>query len=144
MGKPSYTLIELLFVVVVLGVLSAIAIPRFSGELITKMRVKTAARKLISDLRLTRRLSVTDNENYRLSINSSSNQYAIYNSSSSQIGHTRDIDSNIGINSDKDFIFESLGNLSLSSDTGVSLSADENRADISVVIPTGSSSLEGP
>jgi len=144
MCKSSYTLIELLFVIIVLGILSAIAIPRFSGDYIIKTRVKTAARTLLSDLRLVRRLSVTNNQNYRLSVDSAAKQYSIYDASDIQVGHTRDIYSNVIVSADKDFIFEPLGNLLLSSDTGISLSADTNQADVSLVVSTGSCSVEGP
>jgi len=144
MRRNSYSSVEVLFVIVVIAVLAAVAIPRLSVPFTVKMRVKTAAQKLISDLRLTRRLAITNNENYRLSIDSSNKEYAIYDSVNSQQGLTKVIDSAITVSADKDFIFEHLGNASALSDISVSFSAQGNQADISVVIATGRISVAGP
>lgn len=144
MRKIGYTLIEILFVVIVLAILAGIVIPRLGFEFTIKMKVKTAAQRLISDLRLTRRLAVTNNENYRLDVDSTIKEYRIYDSGDTQVGATRSIDSNITISADKDFIFESLGNASVSSDISISLSAGGNQADIAVTTATGMISVSGP
>ena len=144
MRKRGYTLLEILFVVIVLAILAGIAIPRLGVDFSTKMKVKTAAQRLISDLRYTRRLAITNNEDYRLSVDSSEKEYSIYDSGDMQVGQTRSIDSDITISADKDFIFESLGNASASSDTDISLSANGNQADISVTTATGMVSVSGP
>lgn len=142
--KSAYSLIEVLFVVMALGVLAAVAIPRLRTEFGAKMKVKTEAERLVSDLRLTRTLAVTNNANYRLSVTSSSKQYAIYDSTNTQYGDTRIIEPVITISGDKNFTFEPLGNASASSDTGVSLSAGAFQADVIVVVATGMISVSGP
>lgn len=145
MQKRGYTLIEVLFVIIVLAILAGIAIPRLGVLFSTKMKVKTAAQRIVSDLRYTRRLAITNNEdNYKLSIDSSENEYRIYDPGDTQISETRSIDSDITISADKDFIFELLGNASTSSDTNVSLSAGGNQADIIVTVATGRISVSGP
>jgi len=144
MRKKGYTLIETIFVVVVIAVLAAMALPRLTGSFNDKMKVKTAAHKLVSDLRLTRRLAVTRHEDYRLSVDSSGNEYAIYDASNSQVGEIRSIDSDVTISADKDFIFELLGNADVASDTSVSLSNGGNQADITVTIATGMIQVSGP
>ena len=144
MLKKGYTLLEILFVVIVLAILAGIAIPRLGVGLSTKMKVKTAAQRLVSDLRYTRRLAITNNQDYRLSVDSSENDYTIYDSGDTQVGATKNIDSDITISADKDFIFESLGNASVSSDTDISLSSNGNQADITVTTATGMGSVSGP
>ncbi|MCK4519554.1 MAG: prepilin-type N-terminal cleavage/methylation domain-containing protein [Candidatus Omnitrophica bacterium] len=143
MRKKGYTFAEILFVIIILGVLAGIAIPRVGVDFAVKMKVKTAAQRLASDLRLTRRLAVTNNENYKLSVDSSAKKYSIYNSADEQTGITRSIDTDIIVSADKDFIFEALGNASVSSDTVISLLADENQADITVTAATGKISVSG-
>ena len=142
--RRGYTLIELLFVVIVLAVLVAIAIPRLGIDFTVKMKVKTEAQRVVSDLRLTRRLAVTNNEDYKLSVNSTNNEYSIYDSSEAQVGITRSINSDITISADKDFVFESLGNAAAASDTSISLSTGGHQADISVTVATGRISVSGP
>jgi len=142
MQKQSYSLIEILFVVVAMAILAAIAIPRLSVSFSVRMKVRTAAQRLVSDLRLTRRLAITNNENYKLSVNSSTNQYSIYDSGETQSGVTRSIDSDITISANKDFIFESLGNAAASSDTSISFSADGNQWDITATVATGMVGME--
>ncbi len=71
--KKSYTLIEILFVVIVLGLLVSISLPRLGGEFLTKMKIKTQSQKLVSDLRRTRSLAITNNSDYTLTINSTTN-----------------------------------------------------------------------
>ena len=144
MQRKGYTLLEILFVVIVLAILAGIAIPRLGVGFSTKMKVKTAAQRLVSDLRYTRRLAITNNEDYRLSVDSSEKEYSIYDSGDTQVGETRSVDSDITISTDKDFIFESLGNASVSSDTDISLSASGNQADITMTTATGMVSVSGP
>lgn len=133
----GYTLIELVFVVVVIVLVAMVVIPRMGLPFTTKMKVYTASRKLVSNLRYTRRLAITNNENYRLNVDSSTNEYEIYDSGDAQVGNTETIDSSITVSGDKDFIFEAFGNASAASDTDISLSADGNQYDITVTIATG-------
>ena len=67
MQKTGYTLIEVLFTVVLLAIIAGVALPRVGYEFTTKMKVKTTAQKLVVDLRYTRRLAITNHDTYRLS-----------------------------------------------------------------------------
>ncbi|MBU0651034.1 prepilin-type N-terminal cleavage/methylation domain-containing protein [bacterium] len=144
MRKTGYTIIEILFVIVLLAIIAGMALPRVGFEFITKTKVKTTAQKLAADLRHTRSLAITNTRYsyYKLSIDSAVNEYKIYDSSNSQVGQTVFVDPEITISGDKDFIFESLGNASLTSDLSVSLSSKGNGANITVTRATGMVSYE--
>ncbi|MBU0683440.1 MAG: GspH/FimT family pseudopilin [Candidatus Omnitrophota bacterium] len=133
----GYSLIELLFIVIVVAVLAAVAIPRLGVPYIKKAKLRVVARGMLSSLRYARSLAITNDENYRLNVNSSAKEYKIYDSANVQIGNTQTIDPIITINADKDFIFEPLGNASSSSDTTVSLSAEGTQITITVTTATG-------
>jgi prepilin-type N-terminal cleavage/methylation domain-containing protein len=51
--RPAFSLVEVVCVVLVIGILSAIAMPRY-GNAIARYRVETAAKRLAADLMLTR------------------------------------------------------------------------------------------
>ncbi len=53
--KPAFTMIELVFVVVVLGILAAVAIPRLQND-----SRQEAADQILSDIRQTQHLALTD------------------------------------------------------------------------------------
>ncbi len=56
----AFGLVELIIVVMWLGILAAIAVPRLNRAAISKNKAQTTARKIIADLRLTRRLAISD------------------------------------------------------------------------------------
>jgi type IV fimbrial biogenesis protein FimT len=65
-GKESgFTLMELILVVVVMGIVAAIAIPAFMGFL-PGMRVNGAARQIMSDLMDARMEAVKQNHEYKV------------------------------------------------------------------------------
>ena len=138
----GYTLLEVLFVVVVIAILAGIAVPRLGVTSSKKMKAKTAAQRIVSDLRLTRRLAISNNEDYKLIVYPSSNEYKIFNSTNVQHREIRSIDSDVTTSGDTTFIFESLGNASASSGTSLSLSAAGSQYNITVTIATGMVSME--
>jgi len=54
--KPAFTMIELVFVVVVLGILAAVAIPRLEND-----SAQEASDQILSDIRYAQHLALTDN-----------------------------------------------------------------------------------
>ncbi|MFH0731526.1 MAG: GspH/FimT family pseudopilin [Candidatus Omnitrophota bacterium] len=133
--RAGYTFIELVFVILVVAILAAVALFRPGFDFTVKAKVRTAAQRLVSDLRLTRTLAVTNNENYKLVIDQNNNEYSIFDSGNTQSGATRTVDSNITLTGDTEFIFQALGNAS--SGSSASLEAESNQYNIDVVSVTG-------
>lgn len=80
--KSAVTLIEILFVLTLVAIFSAIVVPRLRGSLFDKLTVYTSAHAIASDMRLARRLAVNSGTQHRVqfyAVNSSAdyNQYAI-------------------------------------------------------------------
>ncbi|MCK5450820.1 MAG: prepilin-type N-terminal cleavage/methylation domain-containing protein [Candidatus Omnitrophica bacterium] len=67
-GNKGFTMIEILLVLVVVGILAAVVIPRVGkgGELYNNFLAYTTAHKVAADLRLTRRLAITTGNDHRL------------------------------------------------------------------------------
>ena len=53
-------MLELIVIMMLLGIMAAIAAPRFSTALIIKNKAGATARKIVTDLRRTRRLAISD------------------------------------------------------------------------------------
>ncbi|MFW5681483.1 MAG: pilus assembly FimT family protein [Phycisphaeraceae bacterium] len=63
-SRSAFTLVEILIVVAILGIVSAIALPTLSGTAESKLR--GAARMLVADLSVAQAQSMTDGENLRV------------------------------------------------------------------------------
>jgi prepilin-type N-terminal cleavage/methylation domain-containing protein len=62
-GERGITLIELLSVVVIIGIVSALAVPRFS-DTINRLKFRSASREMVSMLRLARSYAVTNKSQF--------------------------------------------------------------------------------
>jgi len=62
-NKAGYSLAELIIVVMLLGIIAAIAVPRFDFAIVSKQKGDTIAKKIVTDLRRTRRLAISDAAN---------------------------------------------------------------------------------
>ena len=58
--QKAYSLAELILVVMFIGILAAIAVPRINFGIISKQKVDTVAKKIVTDLRRTRSLAITN------------------------------------------------------------------------------------
>jgi len=103
-NKSGFTLIELLIIVVLMGIMAAIAIPRFSSN---QRAAYTTAQKIVSDLRYTRSLAISSGYSYYLQFTkvNGSWQYAI----SDNLEDTRDIPVKTCTPSTNTFTFNYLG-----------------------------------
>lgn len=71
--KAGFTLIEFVMAIVIVGILVAIAIPRFESYFVIKL--DGAARKAASDVRYVQQFAVSRHTNSRIEFDASSNRY---------------------------------------------------------------------
>ena len=72
-SPPGFTLIELIMVLVIVGILSAITIPRFDSFFAIKL--DGATKKLVSDIRYTQQLAISRHTNSRIVFNAAKDSY---------------------------------------------------------------------
>ncbi len=79
-GRPThggaFALTELVAVMVIIGILAALAIPRFASAA-ARQQVEAAARRVTADLRLARRLAKASSVPHRLNFDTQRNRYRI-------------------------------------------------------------------
>ena len=61
--REAFSLVELILIVAFLGIFAVIAVPRLNFAIISKQKADIVARKIVTDLRLTRRLAISDAAN---------------------------------------------------------------------------------
>lgn len=116
----GFSTTELLIIVIILGILSAIALPHFNMAAVSSTNGKSFVRKMMTDLRKTRQMAIAngaDNTNgYSLQIaGSQPNQtYQIVNLQTGQTLETFVINPAIRCQGDTEFSFTSLGALKAS------------------------------
>jgi type IV fimbrial biogenesis protein FimT len=74
--RSGFTVIELIMVIVVLGILTAVGVPNFLSWL-PKYRLKTAARDLYSNLHLAKLSAIKNNADWAIVFNKAENQYQV-------------------------------------------------------------------
>jgi hypothetical protein len=120
-------------------------VPRFNYALISKQKAETTARKIVIDLRLTRRLAISDAANntkgYELKMVGSIpyNCYEIKNVDTQATISSHALDSGISISCPTGirFIFGPLGNLETGSATQMIVSAEGRSFTITINSATG-------
>ncbi|MCH9032328.1 MAG: prepilin-type N-terminal cleavage/methylation domain-containing protein [candidate division Zixibacteria bacterium] len=77
MSDRGVTVMELMIAVVIAGILSALAIPRFSLE-VERINFKSSSRDLLSNLREARSLSIAQRVPHGVFFNTSSGEYTLF------------------------------------------------------------------
>ncbi|MBC8471555.1 MAG: hypothetical protein H8D56_19005 [Planctomycetes bacterium] len=143
--RAAFSLVELIIIVTFLSIFAFIAIPRLNYALISKQKAEATAWKIVTDLRLTRRLAISDAANnvkgFELSLIGSVpyHAYKITNLNTTKIisSHTTDsaviLSGPIGIK----YAYTPLGNLKPASANKLIVSAEGRSFTINVNPATG-------
>lgn len=138
----AFSLVEMIIVVMWLGILAVIAVPRLNRAAISKHKARAAATKIVTDLRRTRRLAISAAANntlgYTLNIfGSSPYGYEIKNLDGGAVLESHTVDSEVSFTGGTKFEFGPLGNLSEASDTQLIVSAGGKNLTITIIPATG-------
>lgn len=137
------TFVELILIVLFLGIFVVIAVPRLRFATLHRKQADTVARKIVTDLRRTRRLAVSDAANntdgFALNMTGSAPYaaYEIVNLDTSATVDSHTIDSDISCTGGATFQFGRLGNLLAGSDNQLTVAADGKTFTITIISATG-------
>ena len=141
--NKAFTLAELILVVLLLGIMAFVAVPRLQFATLRRMQADTIARGLAADLRLTRVLAVDHSaENavgFGLSMTGAEpySGYDIINLDTNEIVKSYTIAPEIQCAGGSNFQFGPLGNLLVGSDSQMVVSAESRSFTINVISGTG-------
>ncbi len=141
--KRAFTLVELILTVLFIGIFAFIAVPKLNFAALYRQQADTVARKIITDLRRTRSLAISnaaDNTaGFRLQMNGSTtySSYRIVDANSGSVEDSHTIDSSINCAGGSTFEFGYLGNLKTGSDTQLTVSASGKTFTITIIPATG-------
>lgn len=144
MKKPqkAYSLAELILVVMFIGILAAIAVPRINFGVISKQKVDTVTKKMVTDLRRTRSMAITyaatNSTGYGIKMTGFPpyKGYEIWDRTNWKMIDSHTFDSDIVCTGNQFFRFGTMGNLLDVSGT-LKLSSQGRSFTISVVPATG-------
>ena len=141
--RRAFTLIELILIVIFIGAFAAISIPRLNFAIISRNKADVVARKIVTDLRRTRRLAISDAANntdgFALNMTGSApySAYEIVNLKTSATVDSHTIDSTISCSGGNEFNFGPLGNLKIGSGTELTVAAEGKSFTITIIPATG-------
>lgn len=141
--RKAHTLVELIVVVAILAALALVAVPRLQFGALRRTQASTVARKIVTDLRLTRRLAISDaatnSKGFELAMVGSGSYtgYEIENADTKETVASHTIDSGIACSGDNKFGFGPLGDLSDQGHTQLTVSAEGRTFTITIVPATG-------
>ncbi len=135
----AFSLAELIIVVLFIGILAAITVPRINFAIVSKQKVDTVAQKIVTDLRRTRGLAIsnaaTNSEGFEMKMTGRQpySGYEIKSHDTHEIVDSLTIDSDISCTGHRNFRFGPMGNLT---DTGFELDvAAQGRSFTITIIP---------
>jgi Tfp pilus assembly protein FimT len=143
--RTAYSLAEMIVVVMIIGALAFIAVPRLNFGVLGHKQANAAARQIATDLRRARTLAISKAVNnpsgYKLQMVGSSpyTSYQIIDSNgAATVVDTLTINSGVSCTGGSLFKFGPLGNLLTgSSSTPITISADGQTYTITVISSTG-------
>lgn len=144
--EPSLSgksLIELVIIIVFIGIIAAIAVPRLNYSAASGLKADALAGKIVTDLRRSRRLAISNAalnpSGFSLTMTGGEPyaRYEIKNLQTSETIDSHSIDSNISCTGGEAFQFGPLGNLKASSDTQLVISNSDKTFTITITPATG-------
>ena len=141
--KTAFTLVELIMVVMFVGILAVVAVPRLNFSAVSKQKADSAAMKIVTDLRRARRLAISDaatnTAGFALKMSGSSpyTGYYIENLDTAATVDSHTIDSTVSCVGGSVFSFGPLGNLLAGSDRQLTVSASGKTFTITITTATG-------
>ena len=144
--QTAFSFVELVIVVMLLSIFAVMAVPRFNYAIISRQKADTVARKIVTDLRLTRRLAISDAANntqgYELKMIAPIpyKTYEIENVKTKATVATHTIDSSVTLGNPTGirYIYGPLGNLNPGSATQMTVTAEGKTFTITINSATGS------
>jgi len=144
-NKTAHSLIELIIFVLFLGILAAISVPKMTSFIISKQKAETFANQVVTDLRWTRRLAISDaatnTDGYEVNMTGAGpyTGYEIVNlkTSTTITNGTFSIDSDISCDGGANFQFGPLGNLKAGSGTQLTVTDGVKIFTITITSATG-------
>jgi len=141
--RRAFSIAELIVVVIFIGTLAMISIPRINFAIISKQKAHTTAEKIATDLRRARRLAIADAAgnskgfSLRMKGSKSYDGYEIVNLKSKVVVDSHQIDPQVVCRGDKEFKFGPLGNPENKSGKKLKVSSQGRSFTITVVPATG-------
>jgi len=141
--QRALTFVESMLIVIFLGIFAFVAVPRLNYAIVTQFRAESAAKKIVTDLRFTRNLAISEAANnsagYELKMLGTDpyTGYEIINSSSLTTVASYEIQSDVTCTGDSSFKFEPLGNLQAGSNGQLTVSAEGKSFTIAIIQATG-------
>ena len=139
--KTAFSLVELIIIVGFLGIFAVIAVPRLNFAIISKQKAEALAWKITTDLRLTRRLAISNAVNnvkgYELKFVNGTYEIENVNTHATVASYPIDSDVSVVCPTGSRFIFSTMGNLEPGSGTGINVSAEGKSFTITFLAATG-------
>lgn len=139
----AFGIFEVIIILIFLGVFAVMAVPRLNIAAISKNKAQTTARKIVTDLRLTRRLAISDAANnasgFSLSMIGGPHYtgYEIINLNTLATVDSYNIEPAVSCKGFSNFEFGTLGNLKNGSGTELYVEVEGKSLIINIIPATG-------
>ncbi len=141
--RAGFGLVEAVMIVLFISILAVVTVPRLNMAVISKHKAEAAAKKIVTDLRRARRLAISDaatnEDGFAIEMIGTDpyTGYSIVNEQTDLSVDSHTIDTAILCTGGQRFIFGPLGNLLLSSDSQLTVSASGSTFTITITATTG-------